>query len=63
MEQKTPRLYPPAPLGNIDIEHRLEKKLDYIKCFYKSMNKIKEKSTWFNDKNQKSARKTKDIKS
>ena len=43
MEQKTPRLYPPAPLENIDIEQRLEKKLDKVKCFNNSMNKSKKR--------------------
>ena len=54
MEQKCDRLYPPAPLENIDLEQRLEKKMNDVNSFDNSINNIKEKITYFKDKNNKS---------
>ena len=42
MEQKTPRLYPPAPLENIDSEQKTEKKLNDVKSLKNSYKNIKE---------------------
>ena len=57
MEQKTDRLYPSAPLENIDLEQRLEKKLKDVNSFNNHINIIKEMITYFNDKNNKSKKK------
>ena len=56
MEQKTDRLYPSAPFEkkNIDLEQRLEKKLNDVNSFNNSINNIKETITYFKDKNNKS---------
>ena len=54
MEQNTDRLYPSAPLENIDLEQRLEKKLNDVNSFNKSINNITEMITYFKDKNNKS---------
>ena len=55
MEQKTDRLYPSAPLKkDIDLEQRLEKKLNDVKSFNNSINNIKEMIAYFKDKNNKS---------
>ena len=59
MEQKTDRLYTSAPLGNIDLEQRLEKKLNDVNSFNSSINNIKEKITYFKDRNHKSKKKYK----
>ena len=59
MEQRTPRLYPSALLGNKDIEQRLEKKLNDVNSFDNSNNNIKEMITYFKDKNCKSKKKHK----
>ena len=40
MEAKTDRFYPSAPLENIDIEERLEKKLNVVDSFNNSINNI-----------------------
>ena len=45
MDQKCDRLYPSAPLQNIDLEQRLEKKLNDVNSFINSNNKIKEMIT------------------
>ena len=45
MEQKCDRLYPSAPLENIDLEQRLEKKLKYVNSFNYSTNHIKDMIT------------------
>ena len=53
MEQKTQKLNPSAPLlENIDLEQRLEKKLNDINSFNSHINKIKEMITYFKDKNK-----------
>ena len=55
MEQKTQKLYPSAPLlENIELEQRLEKKLNDVNSFNNSINKIKEMITSFKDKNNNS---------
>ena len=55
MEAKTDRLYPSAPLlENIDLEKRLEKKINDVNSFNNHVNNIKEMITYFKDKNQKS---------
>ena len=62
MEAKTDRLYPSAPLEkNIDLEQRLEKKLNDVNSFNNHMNNIKEMITYFKDKNNKSNKKYKTI--
>ena len=45
MEQKCDRLYPTAPLENIDLEQRLEKKINDVKSFINHINNIKEMIT------------------
>ena len=62
MTTPTLKLYPPASLdnqsqstSNIDLEQRLEKKkTNYLNSSNISMNYIKEKITYFKDKNHKS---------
>ena len=63
MEQKCDRLYPTAPLlENIDLEKRLEKKINDVNSFNNHVNNIKEMITYFKDKNQKSKKKYKNYK-
>ena len=63
MEQKTDRLYPSAPLiENIDLEKRLEKKINDVYSFNNHVNNIKEMKTYFKDKNHKSKKKYKNYK-
>ena len=62
MDQKTDRLYPSAPLENIDLEQRLEKKLKDVNSFNNHINNIKEMTTYFKDKNNKSKKRCKNIK-
>ena len=60
MDRKTDRLYPSAPLEkDIDLEQRLEKKLDIVNSFNDPINNIKEMITYFKDKNHKSKKKNK----
>ena len=60
MEQKCDRLYPNAPFEkDIDLEQRLEKKLNDVNSFNNSINNIKEMITYFKDKNNKSKKKYK----
>ena len=55
MEQKCEKLYPSAPLlENIDLEKRLEKKLNDANSFNNHISNIKEMITYFKDKNHKS---------
>ena len=55
MEQKTDRLYPSAPLlENIDLEKRLEKKINDVNSFNNHIKNIKEMITYFKDKNHRS---------
>ena len=63
MEQKTDRLYPSAPLlENIDLEKRLEKKINGVNSFNNHVNNIKEMITYFKDKNHKSKKRYKKYK-
>ena len=55
MDQKCDKLYPSAPLlENIDLEKRLEKKINDVNSFNNHINNIKEMITYFKDKNNKS---------
>ena len=62
MEQKCDRLYPTAPLENIDLEQRLEKKLNDVNSFNNHINNIKEMIKYFKDKNNKSKKRYKKYK-
>ena len=63
MEQKCDKLYPSAPLlENIDIEKRLEKKINDVNSFNNHVNNLKEMITYFKDKNHKSKKKYKNYK-
>ena len=58
MDQKGDRLYPAAPLlKNIDLEKRLEKKINDVNSFNNHVNNIKGMITNFKDKNHKSKKK------
>ena len=58
MEAKTD-IYPFAPLENIDLEQRLEKKLNDVNSFKNHIINIKEMITFFKDKNNKSKKRYK----
>ena len=63
MEQKFDKLYPSAPLlENIDLEKRLEKKINDVNSFNNHINNIKEMITYFKDKNHKSKKRYKNYK-
>ena len=63
MEAKIDKLYPSSPLlENIDLEKRLEKKINDINSFNNHINNIKEMITYFKDKNNKSKKKYKNYK-
>ena len=64
MDQKYDKLYPSAPFEkkNIDLEQRLEKKLNDVNSFNNHMNNIKEMITYFKDKINKSIKKYKNFK-
>ena len=63
MEQKCDKLYPSAPLlENIDLERRLEKKLNDVNSFNNHINNIKEMINFFKDKNNKSKKRYKNYK-
>ena len=63
MEAKTERLYPSAPLEqDIDLEKRLEKKINDVNSFNNHINNIKEMITYFEDKNNKSKKRYKNFK-
>ena len=63
MDQKTDKLYPSAPLlENIDLEKRLEKRLNDVNSFNNHINNIKEMITYFKDKNNKSKKRYKNYK-
>ena len=60
MDQK---LYPTAPLlENIDLEKRLEKKINDVNSFNNHINNIKEMITYFKEKNNKSKKRYKNYK-
>ena len=63
MEQKCDKLYPSAPLlENIDLEKRLEKKINDVNSFINHINNFKEMITYFKDKNHKSKKRYKKYK-
>ena len=63
MEQKCDKLYPSAPLlENIDLEKRLENKINDVNSFNNHINNIKEMITYFKDKNNKSKKRYKNYK-
>ena len=63
MEQKCDKLYPSAPLlENIDLEKRLEKKINDVNSFIKHISNIKEMINYFKDKNNKSKKRYKNYK-
>ena len=62
MEQKCDGLYPSAPLENIDLEQKLEKKINDVNSFNNHINNIKEMITYFKDKNKKSKKRYKNYK-
>ena len=63
MEPKCDRLYPSAPgFENIDLEKRLEKKINDVNSFNNHVNNIKEMKTYFKDKNHKSKKRYKNYK-
>ena len=58
MEQKCDKLYPSAPLlENIDLERRLEKKINDANSFNNHISNIKEMITYFKDNSNKSKKK------
>ena len=63
MDQKFDKLYTTAPLlENIDLEKRLEKKINDVNSFNNHINNIKEMITHFKDKNNKSKKRYKNYK-
>ena len=62
MDQKRDRLYLSEPLENIDLEQRLEKKINDVNSFIKHPNNLKELITYFRDKNHKSKKRCKNYK-
>ena len=63
MEQKCDKLYPSAPLlENIDLEKRLEKKINDVNSFNNHVNNIKEMITYFKDRNNKSKKRYRNYK-
>ena len=54
MDQKCDRLYPSAPLENIDLEQRLEKRINKVNSFNNHINNIEEMITYFKKKNNNS---------
>ena len=59
MDQITYRLYQSAPLENIDLQQRLETKLNDVNSFNRHINNIKVMITYFKEKNKKSKKKYK----
>ena len=62
MEHKAQKLHPSAPLDNIDLEQRLEKKLSDVKSFDNSFKNNKEMITYVKDKNHYSKKRSKKCK-
>ena len=63
MEAKTDKLYPSAPLlENIDLEKRIERKINDVNSFNNHINNIKEMITYFKDKINKSKKRYKNYK-
>ena len=59
MEQKTDRLYSSAPLENLNLERRLEKRINDVNSFDNHINSIKEMITYFKYEINKSKKKYK----
>ena len=64
MQQKCDGLYQTAPFENknIDLEQRLEKKINDVNGFTNHINNIKEMIQYFKDKNHKSKERYKNYK-
>ena len=64
MDQKCDRLYTTAPFENknIDLEQRLEKKINDVNSFNNHINNIKEMIQYFKEKNHKSKKRYKNYK-
>ena len=63
MAQKCEKLYPSAPLlENIDLEKRLEKKINDVNSFNNHINNNKEMITYFKGKNHKSKKRYRNYK-
>ena len=63
MKQNCDKLYPSAQLlENIDLEKRLEERINDVTSFKNHINNIKEMITYFKDKNNKSKKKYKNYK-
>ena len=63
MEQKCDKLYPSAPLlEKIDLEKRLEKRINDVNSFNNHINITKEMITYFKDKNHKLKKRYKNYK-
>ena len=63
MDQKIDKVYPSAPLlENIDLEKRLEKKINDVNSFKNHVKNIKEMITYFKDKTNKSKKRYKNSK-
>ena len=63
MEEKCDKLYPSAPLlENIDLEKRLEKKINDVNSFNNHINNTQAMITYFRDKNNKSKKRYKNYK-
>ena len=63
MEAKIDKLYPSAPLlESIDLEKRLQKRINDVNSFNNHISNIKEMITYFKDKNNKSKKKYKNYK-
>ena len=63
MEAKIDKLYPSAPLlESIDLEKRLEKRINDVNSFNNHISNIKEMITYFKDKNNKSKKRYKNYK-
>ena len=63
MDQKTDKLNPSATLlEKIDLEKRLEKKINDVNSFNNHINNIKEMITYYKDKNNKSKKRYKNYK-
>ena len=61
-KQKKDRIYPSAPLENIELEQRPEKKLNDVNSFVISINNLEEMIAYFKEKNNKSKKKYKKYK-
>ena len=62
MQQKCEKLYPSPPLlENIDLEKRLEKKINDVNSFNNHISNFKELITYFKDKNNKSKKRCRNI--